>query len=140
MKKMVPILILVMFLSLAIVSCGTKRKDKKSIAYQTLEERYPGWTNLTWISTDKGRRAFPRIEISIRENVVTITEHLSDAEIVSKEYTVMYILGNTLTFEDKNKGRLTAFFWQTDSTVTIKTKGLVDDYMVNTHSYMLKKN
>jgi hypothetical protein len=52
----------------------------------------------------------------------------------------MYILGNTLTFEDKNKGRLTAYFWQTDSTITLKTKGLVDDYMVNAHSYMLRKN
>jgi hypothetical protein len=140
MKKILPFLSLVIFLSLAMVSCGRKETSKKSLAFQTLEERYPAWTNLTWISTDKGRSDFPKMEISIRENVVTITQHMSDTDIVSKEFTVMYFLGNSLTFIDKNKGRLTAFYWQTDSTVMIKTKGLVDDYMVNAHSYMLKKN
>jgi hypothetical protein len=140
MKKIFPFLSLVIFLSLGMVSCGKKEAGKKPLAFQTLEERYPAWTNLTWISTDKGRSDFPKLEISIRENVVTITQHLSDTNIVSKEFTVMYFLGNSLTFIDKNKGRLTAFYWQTDSTILIKTKGLVDDYMENAHSYMLRKN
>ncbi len=107
---------------------------------QTLEERYPGWTNLTWISTDDNSRGFPRMEISIHENVVTIRQHTSDTVFVSQEYTTMYLLGNTLTLKDKNKGSLTGFFWQTDSTIILKTKGLADQYLENPHTYALKKN
>ena len=79
------------------------------------------------------------MEISILENVVTITQYTSDT-IISREYTMMYLLGNTLTLEDKNKGRLTAFFWQTDSTIILKTKGLVDDYLEHPHTFLLKRN
>ena len=42
---------------------------------------------------------------------------------------MMYLLGNTLTLEDKKNGRMTAFFWQTDSTIMVKTKGLADQYL-----------
>ena len=140
MKKKLPFVVLVILLSLCMVSCGRKDADKKSIAFQTLEERFPGWTNLTWVATDKDSSAFPRIEISIRENVVTIRQHTSDSAFVSQEYTMMFFLGNMLTFEDKDKGRLTAFYWLTDSTITIRTKGLLDKYSEPTHTYMLKKN
>ena len=140
MKKILPYVSLVMFLSFCMFSCGRKDANKKSVAMQTLEERYPGWTNLTWISTDENPRAFPRMEISIHENVVTIRQHISDTAFVSQEYTMMYLLGNTLTLEDKNKGRLTAFYWQTDSTIMLKTRGLVDDYPDESAFHLLKKN
>jgi hypothetical protein len=140
MKKILPYVSMVIFLSFCMVSCGRKDANKKSTAIQTLEERYPGWTNLTWISTDDNSRAFPRMEISIRENVVTIRQHTSDTVFVLQEYTMMYLLGNTLTLEDKNKGRLTGFYWQTDSTIMIKTKGLADEFLENPHTYALKKN
>jgi hypothetical protein len=140
MKRVFPFLSLVIFLSFCMVSCGRKDANKKSAAIQTLEERYPGWSNLTWISTDNISRGFPRMEISIHENVVTIRQHTSDTVFVSQEYTMMYLLGNTLTLEDKNKRRLTGFFWETDSTIMIKTKGLVDEYLVNPHTYALMKN
>jgi hypothetical protein len=140
MKRIFPYMSLVMFLSFCMISCGRKEASKKSNAIQTLEERYPGWANLTWISTDDNSRGFPRMEISIRENVVTIRQYTSDTVFVSQEYSMMYLLGNTLTLVDKNNGRLTGFFWQTDSTIMIKTKGLVDEYLVNPHTYALKKN
>ena len=140
MKKTVPYVSLVLFLSFCMFSCGRKDANKKSVAMQTLEERYPGWTNLTWISTDDNSRGFPRMEISIHENVVTIRQHTSDTVFVSQEYTTMYLLGNTLTLKDKNKGSLTGFFWQTDSTIILKTKGLADQYLENPHTYALKKN
>ncbi len=140
MKKTFPFVILVIVLAGFLVSCGKKDDNKKSGAIKTLEESYPGWTNLTWISTDDNSRAFPRMEISIRENVVTITQYTSDTVFVSKEYTMMYLLGNTLTLEDKDKVRLTGFFWQTDSTILIKTKGLADEYLQNPHTYALRKN
>jgi hypothetical protein len=140
MKKTVPLVSLVIFLSFCLVSCGRREAAKQSAAIQTLEERYPGWANLTWISTDDIPRGFPRMEISIRENLVTMTQYTSDTDFVSREFTMMYLLGNTLTLEDKNKGRLNAFFWQTDSTVMIKTKGIVEDYLLNPHTYALRKN
>jgi hypothetical protein len=140
MKKTVSYVSLVILLSFCMFSCGRKDTSKKSVATQTLEERYPGWTNLTWISTDDNSRAFPRMEISIQDNVVTIRQHTSDTVFVSKEYTTMYLLGNTLTLKDKNKGSLTGFFWQTDSTIILKTKGLADQYLENPHTYALKKN
>jgi hypothetical protein len=140
MRKIFPFVSLVIFLSLCMLSCARKDAGKKSGAIQTLEERYPGWANLTWISTDDIPRGYPRLEISIRENVVTMKEYTAEGESVSQEYNMMYLLGNTLTLEDKNKGRLTAFFWQTDSTVILKTKGIVDDYLVNPHTFELKKN
>jgi hypothetical protein len=138
MKNFLPFVSLVIFLSLCMISCGKKDADKKPV--QTLEERYPGWANLTWISTDDNSRAFPRMEITIRKNVVTIRQHTSDTGFVSQEYSMMYLLGNTVTLEDKNKDRLTAFYWQTDSTIMIKTKGLADQYLENPHTYALKKN
>ncbi len=140
MKKTVPYVSLVLFLSFCMFSCGRKDANKKSVSMQTLEERYPGWTNLTWISTDDNSRGFPRMEISIHENVVTIRQHTSDTVFVSQEYTTMYLLGNTLTLKDKNKGSLTGFFWQTDSTIIIKTKGLADQYLENPHTLCVKKN
>ena len=140
MKRIFPFVSLVIFLSFCMVSCGRKDTSKKSVAMQTLEERYPGWTNLTWISTDDNSRGFPRMEISIQDNVVTIRQHTSDTVFVSQEYTTMYLLGNTLTLKDKNKGSLTGFFWQTDSTIILKTKGLADQYLENPHTYALKKN
>ena len=140
MKRIFPFVSLVIFLSFCMVSCGKKDAKKKSVAIQTLEERYPGWANLTWISTDNNSRAFPRMEISIRDNVVTIRQYTSDTVFVSQEYTIMYLLGNTLTLEDNNNDRLTGFFWQTDSTIKVKTKGLADEYLENPHTYTLKKN
>jgi hypothetical protein len=140
MKKIFPFVSLFIFLSLCMVSCGRKDANKNSIGLQTLEERYPGWENLTWISTDNNSRAFPRMEISIKENVVTIRQHTSDTAFVSHEYNLMYLLGNTLTLKDNNNDRLTGFYWQTDSTIMIKTKGLVDEYLENPHTYALKKN
>ncbi len=140
MKKIFPYVSLVILLSFSMFSCGRKDTSKKSVAMQTLEERYPGWTNLTWISTDNNSKAFPRMEISIHENVVTIRQHTSDTVFASQEYTTMYLLGNTLTLKDKNKGSLTGFFWQTDSTIILKTKGLADQYLENPHTYALKKN
>jgi hypothetical protein len=139
-KNTLPSLSLVIFLSLAMASCGNKREEKKRIAFQHFEERYPGWTNLTWVSTDKDSSAFPRMEISIRENVVTVRQLISDTVSVSQEYNMMFFLGNIVTFEDKNKGRLTAFYNQTDSTIMLRTKGLVDEYPGNNHTYLLKKN
>jgi hypothetical protein len=140
MKKIFLFVGLVIFLSLYMVSCGIKDADKKPAAVKTLEERYPGWANLTWIATDDLQRGFPRMEISIRGNVVTITQYTSDTDFVSKEFTMMYVLGNTVTLEDKINGRLTGFFWQTDSTIMIKTKGLADQYLQNPHTYALRKN
>jgi hypothetical protein len=121
-------------------SCVKKDANKKSGAIQTLEQRYPGWKKLTWISTDDIPRGYPRMEISIRENVVKMKYYSSDTEFVSQEFTMMYLLGNTVTLESKNTGRLTGSFWQTDSTVIIRTKGLVDDYLPNPHTYALRKN
>jgi hypothetical protein len=140
MKKLFLFVSLVIFLSISMISCGRKDADKKTTAIQTLEERYPEWAHLTWISTDDNTRAFPRMEISIRKNVVTIRQHTSDTDFVSQEYAMMYLLGNTLTLENKKKDRLTAFYWQTDSTIMVKTKGLADQYLENPHTYALKKN
>jgi hypothetical protein len=140
MKKTVPLVSLVIFLSFCLVSCGRKDAAKQSAAIQTLEERYPGWANLTWISTDDIPRGFPRMEISIRENLVTMTQYTSDTDFVSREFSMMYLLGNTVTLESKETGRLTGLFWQTDSTVILKTKGLVDDYLEHPHTFELKKN
>ena len=140
MQKIFPYLSLLIVLSFCTISCGRKDTGKMPDTVQTLEQRYPGWANLTWISTDYIPRGFPRMEISIRENVVTMKHYTSDTAFVSHEFTMIYLLGNTVTLEDKNKGQLTAFFWQTDSTVVIRTKGLVDDYLPNPHTFELKKN
>jgi hypothetical protein len=140
MKKIFLFAGLVLFLSTGMVSCGGKDAKKKPDTLQTLEKRYPGWANLTWISTDDIPRGYPRMEISIRGNVVTMKQFTSESEFVSRQYTMMYLLGNTLTLEDHNNGRLTGFYWQTDSTILLKTKGLVDEYLENPHTYELRKN
>ena len=87
MRKIFPFVSLVIFLSFSMISCGRKDADKKPAAIQTLEERYPDWAHLTWISTDDNTRAFPRLEISIRKNVVTIRQHTSYTDFVFRRNT-----------------------------------------------------
>jgi len=140
MKKLFPLAGLFIFVSFCLISCGRNDSNRKSIAFQTLEDRYPAWTNLTWVSTDRDTGAFPRMEIMIRENVAIIRQYTSDTQFVSKEYTTMFFLGNSLTFEDREKGRLTTFYRQTDSTVTIRTKGLLGENPERIHTYLMQKH
>lgn len=140
MKKLFSLAGLFIFVSFCLNSCGRQDVKRKSLAFQTLEERFPAWKNLTWISTDRDSSAFPRMEIMIRENVATICQYSSDTDFVSREYTTMFFLGNSLTFEDKEKGRLTTFYKQTDSTVMIRTKGLLGGYPERIHTYLMQKH
>jgi hypothetical protein len=137
MKQIFPFIGLLIFISFSLVSCGSSDPNKKSLAFQTLEERYPAWSNLTWVSTDRDSGAFPRMEITIHENVITLRQHTSDTASIAHEYSTMFFLGNTLTFEDKNKSSLTGFYRLTDSTIMIRTQGLLDGYPEEIHNYLM---
>jgi hypothetical protein len=52
----------------------------------------------------------------------------------------MFFLGNTLTFENKDKGRLTGYYRITDSTIIIRTQGLLNGYPEEIHNYLMRIN
>jgi hypothetical protein len=135
MKYILPVVLFSVAAYFAI-SCSGRGNDKAT-AFNTLEQRYPDWTNLTWVSTDRDSDAFPRINITIEDDTLTIHQQNSLTEKDSGNYTMVAILGNIITFEGKETGRLTGSYKQTDSTFMIRTRALSPDEI---HTYLLEKN
>ena len=140
MNKLFFLLFLLSALFIFFTSCTKKKHGTINPSTRALEQRYPQWTNLTWVATDKDSNAFPRLEISIRENVVIIRQDTSAKGFISGKFTDVAILGNLVTFLGDGPGhRLTAYFKQTDSTVILRTQGLPENGRYNVHTYLLRK-
>jgi hypothetical protein len=140
MKKLIYDLFVLSSLFIAFASCSNNDRSNSGPSGQTLEQRFPQWTNLTWISTDEYMGIYPRMDISIRGNTVTIRQDTSATGYISGEFSEIVILGNMITFvAEKPARRMTAYFAQTDSTMKIKTQGLLARDPYNVHIYLLSK-
>lgn len=86
MKKVTYLMMLVLSVAFLTISC---EKDEPVTPEQklTLEEQYPDWANLVWVSTDgfTGENVLPKLSITIVGNVVTVTNtyKTSDDRIVN---------------------------------------------------------
>lgn len=140
MKQFLYNLFLLAAFFIVAASCSGNNRSNSSPSGQTLEQRFPQWTNLTWISTDEYQGIYPRMDISIRGNVVTIRQDTSATGYISGEFSEIVILGNMVTFvAEKPARRMTAYYAQTDSTMKIKTQGLLARDPYNVHIYLLSK-
>ncbi|QQS50649.1 MAG: hypothetical protein IPM71_13825 [Bacteroidota bacterium] len=74
MKKVTYLMMLVLSVAFLTISC---EKDEPVTPEQklTLEEQYPDWANLVWVSTNgfTGENVLPKLSITIVGNVVTVT-------------------------------------------------------------------
>ncbi len=98
MKKFTYVLALMFSLVLINTSC---EKDPAT-ADQTLAQMYPDWVNLTWVSTDGASLAttYPKLNIKIVGDVVTITKNLNSTQSIIGKYSKMTAPSNTVTFSD----------------------------------------
>lgn len=113
---------------------------------QTLEEMYPEWSNLSWVSTDGNADAsdednYPRLEITIVGDVVSVHQPIdADGHALNGWYSEVIINGNTITFsddvitDDYNEPDITGTFSKSGGQITFITKALT----TTEHTYVLQ--
>lgn len=91
--------------SLVLMSTSCE-KDEPVVPEQTLEEMFPDWSNLTWVSTD-GITAdvdpliYPRLVINISGDNGTFRQLRSeDGRYYNLTFHVLNIVDNTVTFKE----------------------------------------
>ena len=105
MKKVTYFLILMFSLVLTSTSC---EKDDPIVPTQTLEQMYPDWANLTWISTNGSTNSYPKLDISISDDVILLTETLQLPAPYFEDmptyyrYSGLEITATTVTFTKPN--------------------------------------
>jgi hypothetical protein len=100
MKKVAYLFTIVIAITLMSFSC-----EKEDPIVPTLEEQYSDWSNLTWVSTDgvtaqMNPDVYPRLEISISGDLVTVTKKITVSTAIIGKYTQADISGNTAIFTD----------------------------------------
>ncbi len=95
--------LLPLFFALTLMSFSCSKDDDDPIVPQILEEKYPDWKNLTWVSTDgvtaqMNPDIYPRLEVSISGDLVTVTKKLTVSTSIIGKYTQANISGSTATF------------------------------------------
>jgi hypothetical protein len=67
---------------------------------KTLEQQFPDWKNLTWVSTDNasGVDIYPKLNISISGDIITIFMAVDPIGGIITKYTKMVYSSNTITF------------------------------------------
>jgi len=99
--KMKIIYLSMILLTFAVASC---EKEKIQEPQQTLEQLYPDWKNLTWVATYDNKTneqmQYPRVDIKIVGNVVTITSQVFyyETPIVNTYNKITIENGNLIEF------------------------------------------
>ena len=140
MKKVTYLIVLMFSLVLLSASC---EKDEP-VVKQTLEEQYPDWSNLTWVSTD-GKTAetkpdvYPRLNITINGDNGTIRQTMDgDGWYYNEQFSTITIESNTITFTGHYAVYIsrTGTFEKNGTQITLVTKGMIKD----SHTYVLQIN
>lgn len=142
MKK--TIYLLTIIFSLALVSSSCEKEPADDPKTLTLEQAYPEWKNLTWVSTDGASltTTYPRISIKIVGDSITMIQLLKFPQLdrltqYNGFYDMMTITGNTVKFSQKNNwGEAVGTFSKTNTHITLTTYGNVTE----SHVYVLKIN
>lgn len=102
MKKVAYLLTVLFAVALMSTSC---EKDDPIVPDQTLEEQYPEWSDLEWVSTNGSQTEYPRIDILIIGDLVTLTE-LRDLRAPAgvqpfpMQYEGIELTASTITFTE----------------------------------------
>jgi len=146
MKKMT-YLITILF-AVALMSTSCCKDDPIVPDPETLEEQYPEWSNLSWVSTD-GKDAnyqpvedtYPRLEITIVGDVVNVHQlRNGSGGFYDGNFTEVTISGNVITFSDDvidddfDDPNVTGTFSINGNQVTFTTTGL----STTEHTYVLQ--
>jgi hypothetical protein len=139
MKK--TIYFLTMILAVALMSTSCCKDDPDVPEPQTLEEQYPEWSDLSWVSTDGNdvnhipiEETYPRLEITIVGDVASIfqaTDGVGGG--YAGNFPEVTISGNVITFSGDGFKVITGTFEWDSNSVTFITKGLTP----TTHTYVL---
>jgi len=144
MKK-VTYLMTILF-AVALMSTSCCKDDPIVPEPETLEEQYPEWSDLSWVSTDGNdvnhtpiEETYPRLEISIvgeYANIHQATNGIGGGYAGS--FPEVTISGDVITFSGDGFKVITGTFeWESNS-VTFTTFGLMDDDIPdNEHVYVL---
>jgi len=119
-------------------SCTKPANDTPDPTIKTLEQTYPTWKNLTWVSTDGDGStiAYPRIDVSIIDNIVKVNQPTGIGNgVFHGSYTVFNITGNNVTLGTQYDG-MTGTFINSGTQITLTTKGL----STTSHVYVLQIN
>ena len=125
--------------AVALMSTSCCKDDPIVPEPQTLEEQYPEWVNLTWVSTDgvDETYVYPRLNITIVGDDVTVNQPHSapdpDENSYNGFYDEMTIVGNNVDF---GNGDVTGTFTTDGVHITLTTFG----FMYDEHVYVLKIN
>lgn len=131
--------LLALFFALTLMSFSCSKNDDDPIVPQTLEEKYPDWKNLRWVSTDgvtaqMNPDIYPRLEISISGDEGEITHTINSVDYFWDSFSTMTISGNTVNFG--SPANTTGTFTKSGSQITLTTKGLT----ITSHTYVLQIN
>lgn len=133
--------------SLALMSASCE-KDEPIVPTQTLEEQFPDWSDLTWVSTDgvSDQFTYPRLNIKIVSNVISVDQPSDGTHSLMGKYTRITISGNNFTLDDdaipdSNDDPIVAgTFTKTGNQIIIITNGIMNPNPIYSHTYVLQIN
>lgn len=136
MKKIAYLSMLFVALTLMSFSC---EKNDDDVIPQTLEEKYPDWSNLTWVSTDGSVDTYPRMNITITGNTCVFSQpYNGTGGIYTESFSNMLVTSSSVTFSGNagNDATITGTYTKSGSQITLITKG----FIANSRTYVLQIN
>ncbi len=124
MKKVTYLMTLV--LAITIVSYSCSKKDDDDPIVKTLQEQYPDWSNLTWVSTGgiSTPDMYPKLEISIVDNEGTIKHYYDSETLYQNTFSEIKIEDNEIAFKC-SIGTTVGVFSKDGDKITLITNGLI---------------
>jgi len=148
MKKVTYLISILFAVALLSVSCE-KEDPIVPEPEQTLEQLYPDWANLTWVSTDgvtaeMNPDVYPRLNITIIGNLVDVRhDYFQENDGAVGKYSTIVINGNIITIDDEidnpdgfNDPTITGTFSKENNEITFITKGI----SITEHTYKYRIN
>lgn len=129
--------IFILFIAILTMYFDCTKDQNQNIKILTLEDKYPDWKNLTWISTDgnTGQSVYPKLEIKIIKDTITFSQYFDLFTSCNNTYFTMTINENSITIGNK-ENQINGQFAKNNDQITFITKGLIPI----THTYVLKIN
>lgn len=130
-----------------LLNIGCKKNSSDTANDQTLEQKYPDWKNLTWVSTNGNstQNTYPKISFSIVGNVVNFTYIVYIAQYNTGEVTYHFkydgfnLTSTTATLTLPESGSIVQTFNILTPPDNSKIKVTWNDGLTN-DTYILQKN
>lgn len=126
--KNLTLLFALLFSLILSTSC---EKEEMVTPEQTLEQKYSDWSNLTWKSTDGNSEStkYPRLDIKIVGNNITVTQTMSLSITYTETYTEMSVTNSSVNFGNSD---ITGTYTSNGQEITLTTDGLSTEIHIYT--------